>query len=146
MIDRQTKWDKRFLDLSKHVSKWSKDPSTKVGSIITDDTKIVSMGFNGLPQTIKDSSEILNDREKKYKYIIHAETNAILTAARDLSGCTIYTYPFLPCSNCASMISQTGIKRVVSLRCENERWIKLLEDSKKFMNLCGLEVIEYLCI
>ena len=49
MIDRQVKWDKRFLELSRHVSNWSKDPSTKVGAIITDGIKIVSMGFNGLP-------------------------------------------------------------------------------------------------
>lgn len=146
MIDRQVKWDKRFLELSRHVSNWSKDPSTKVGAIITDGIKIVSMGFNGLPQSVKDSPEILNNREQKYKYIIHAETNAILTAGRDLVDCTIYTYPFLPCPNCASVIMQSGIKRVVSLVCKDERWEKLLKDSKNFMALSSLKIVEYLDI
>ena len=111
----------------------------------TPQLKLV-LSFNGLPQSVKDSPEILNNREQKYKYIIHAETNAILTAGRDLVGCTIYTYPFLPCPNCASVIMQSGIKRVVSLVCKDERWEKLLKDSKNFMALSSLKIVEYLDI
>ena len=44
------KWDHRFLALAEHISHWSKDPSTKVGAVITHRSKrVVSMGFNGLP-------------------------------------------------------------------------------------------------
>jgi len=45
----QEKWDNRFLDLCEHVSEWSKDPSTKVGAVITEGIHIVSIGYNGLP-------------------------------------------------------------------------------------------------
>lgn len=143
MNKRREKWDKRFLGLAEHISRWSKDPSTKVGSIITKDIKIVSMGYNGLPQQVRDMPEILGNRTVKYKHIIHAETNAILSAKTDLSGSTIYTFPFLPCTKCASMIAQAGITRVVSIVCEDERWKERLEESKHFMEMSNLEVVTY---
>jgi dCMP deaminase len=141
--NRQEKWDRRFLSLCRHISEWSKDPSTKVGAIITDGIKVISLGFNGLPQQIPDYPELLNSREVKYKHIIHAETNAILTAHRNLSGCTIYTFPFLPCTRCASEIVQSGISRVVSIVCQEERWKAELAESRHFMKLCGMDVAEY---
>ena len=143
MDNRQEKWDRRFLGMCEHISKWSKDPSTKVGAIITDGIKIVSLGFNGLPQQTKDYPQILDIRKIKYKHIIHAEVNAILTAQRSLEGFTIYTYPLTPCTRCASVIAQSGIKRVVSVKCEDERWKEHLEESKHFMQLCNIEVVEY---
>lgn len=140
---RQYKWDKRFLELAEHISLWSKDPSTKVGSIITDGgNKIVSVGYNGLPAYVQDDQEILNNREEKYKFIIHAEMNALLTAAKDISGYTIYTYPFLPCTNCASMLIQAGIMRVVSYQCINNQWMERLADSKKIFDKADVEVVE----
>ncbi len=113
-------WDIRFLRLAQEISKWSKDPSTKAGAVIVaPDNSIISTGFNGLPRGIFDSSATLHDREKKYKLIIHADLNAILYAKRPLDinafpeGATIYTWPFQPCSSCASCIIQVGIKKVV---------------------------------
>ena len=143
MNKRQEKWDKRFLGLCEHVSRWSKDPSTKVGAIITKDIKLVSMGYNGLPQQVRDTPEILGNRTTKYKHILHAETNAILAAKTELSGSTIYTFPFLPCTKCASMIVQSGITRVVSIVCRDERWEERLKESKHFMESSGLEVVTY---
>lgn len=116
------KWDKRFLDLAKLVSTWSKDPSTKVGSVIVDaNNRIVSVGYNGFPPGISDDSR-LDNREEKYKIILHAENNALLYSNRDLRGCKIYTYPFMPCPGCTSMIIQSGITDVVSYFVDNERW------------------------
>ena len=139
------KWDKRFLGMAQLVSIWSKDPSTKVGAVITDgNKKIVSLGYNGLPQWVEDNEEILSNREEKYKYIIHAEVNAILQANKDncFAG-TIYTYPFLTCPQCAAMIIQAGIMRVVSYKCVDERWIPRIEDSKKLLHMADIEVVEY---
>ena len=141
----QEKWDKRFLGMAQLVSIWSKDPSTKVGAVITDgNKKIVSLGYNGLPQWVEDNEEILSNREEKYKYIIHAEVNAILQANKDncFAG-TIYTYPFLTCPQCAAMIIQAGIMRVVSYKCVDERWIPRIEDSKKLLDMADIEVVEY---
>jgi len=143
MDDRELKWDRRFLKIAESISEWSKDPSTKVGAIITNDIKIVSMGYNGLPQSTPDYPEILNVREVKYQYIIHAEVNAVLSAKQDLKGCTIYTSPFLPCPRCASILVQSGISRVVSSKCKNERWKQSLKESKYFMELSNVRVIEY---
>lgn len=140
---RQYKWDKRFLELAEHISAWSKDPSTKVGAIIADGgNRIVSVGYNGLPAYVQDDQEILNNREEKYKFIIHAEMNALLTAAKDVVGYTVYTYPFLPCPNCASMLIQAGIMRVVSYRCLNDQWMDRLADSKTIFNKASVDVLE----
>ena len=78
-----SKWDARFIDLAKHISQWSKDPSTKVGCVVIgEDREIRSTGFNGFPRGISDDMERLEDREQKYPLICHAEENAIMHAAR----------------------------------------------------------------
>ena len=130
---KNNKWDVRFLNLAKHVSTWSKDPSTKVGAVIVDIYKrVVSVGFNGYPRGIPDNG--LENREEKYAKVLHAEINAILFSQRSLEGCTIYVYPMAPCSQCASTIVQSGITRVVTVRPTDkliERWgekIKIAED------------------
>lgn len=116
------KWDLRFLDLAKFISGWSKDPSTQVGAVIVDpDKRIVSLGYNGFPININDN-ERLQDRETKYKIIIHAECNALMFANKSVEGCTLYTYPFIPCPKCAGMLIQSGIKRIVSYNNEPDRW------------------------
>ena len=109
-----SKWDRRFLDLAAGMATWSKDMSTQVGAIIVDrDQRIVSSGYNGFPRGVVDSIERYQDRDTKYRMVVHAEINAILFAKRDLTGCTIYVHPFMPCARCAAMVIQTGIKRVV---------------------------------
>ena len=133
-------WHLRFLDLAKLVSTWSQDPSTKVGSVITDsDNRIVSIGYNGFPKGIKDD-ERLDNRDLKYKMVLHAEENAILFAKQSLVGCTIYTYPLLPCSNCAARLIQTGIKRVVSVPFDQPRWQENLSLSVSLLEEAGVEV------
>jgi dCMP deaminase len=109
-------WDRRFLGLAEHVAGWSKDPSTKVGCVIVGpDREVRSTGFNGFPRGIADTPERLNNREIKYKLVVHGEMNAILHAARigmSLKGCTAYTT--LPsCSQCAIAIIQAGIVEAV---------------------------------
>lgn len=117
------KWDLRYLELAKHIASWSKDPSTQTGAVIVDPQGfIVSCGYNGLARGVHDTEERLNTRELKYKLIVHCERNAIITARRDLSNCTLYTWPFMSCAPCAGMVIQAGIKRCVSPKCDNERW------------------------
>ncbi len=110
------KWDLRFLDLAYYIgSSWSKDPSTKVGAVITDEkNRIISIGFNGFPRNVEDKPSRLRNRKEKYKFVVHGEINAIVFAKQDLTGATLYTWPFPPCADCAGIIIQSGIKRVVS--------------------------------
>lgn len=126
------KWDGRFLSLAQNVSTWSKDPSTKVGAVIVDNKRrVVSVGYNGFAANVNDNEERYNDRSVKYEMIIHGEINAILFANRDLSDCTLYTYPFMPCSRCAAIVIQSGIKRVVAPYSDDSRWKTSFELSQK---------------
>lgn len=108
-------WDRKFLSAALLVASWSKDPSTQVGCVITDgDHNQLSGGFNGFPRGIADDDR-LHDRETKLKLIVHAEANAVAAAARNghaLKGSTAYvTLP--PCSQCAALLIQAGVYRVV---------------------------------
>ena len=121
----QNKWDLRFLDLCKLVASWSKDPSTKVGSVIVDsDNRIVSLGYNGFPKGVLDNQDRYENRDIKYKYVVHAERNAIIFARQNIKNCSIYTWPMMPCAACAGIIIQSGIKKVVSIENNNERWLE----------------------
>ena len=106
------------------IASWSKDGSTKVGAIIANGKKFISLGFNG-PASGVDDSMIDLGREVKLAITLHAELNAILEARRDLTGCTIYVWPMPPCAQCAAAIIQVGITRVVSCgptEAQHERW------------------------
>ena len=102
------KWDRRFLELAKTVAGWSKDPSTKVGAVITIGNRIVSLGYNGFAAGVDDSVERYQDRDFKYAAVLHAEENAMLFARGDIRGCIIYTWPMPPCSRCAAKLIQAG--------------------------------------
>ena len=137
------KWDLRFLEMARNAASWSKDPSTQVGSIIVDDDKrVISVGYNGFPKGV-DDDERLDNREEKYKMIVHAERNALLFANKDVKGCSIYTYPFMPCSVCAGMIIQAGIKRVVTVKNSNPRWKEDFRTSRYLFQEAEIPLIEY---
>jgi dCMP deaminase len=122
---------------------FSKDPSTKVGAVICDeDNRVVSIGYNGFPKGIKDDDR-LQDREKKYPLIVHAEINAILFATKSLKNCTLYTYPFLPCPRCAGPVIQSGINRVISYKSTNKRWVKDFQISREMFEESGIILCEY---
>lgn len=109
-----TDWHKRFLDLCEHVATWSKDPSTKLGSVIVDDKKrIVSVGYNGFPRGVEDFEERYEDRPTKYLFVAHAERNALDNAPMMVDNCTMYV-TLLPCNECAKSIIQKGITKVVT--------------------------------
>jgi len=134
-------WNNWFLGLAQYISTASKDPSTKVGAVIVDEERrVVSLGYNGLPRGIEDTKERLENRDLKYKIIVHAERNALLFARGSIKGCTIYTYPMMPCAVCASMIIQSGIKKVVAPKSDNPRWIQDMELSTKLFEEAGVVV------
>ena len=130
------KWDLRFLKLAEETASWSKDPSTKVGCVIVnpDTMRIAGVGFNGFPRGMCDHKELYEDRETKYSRTIHAEVNAVLNSSGSLEGHTAYvTHP--PCTNCALVLIQSGIGRVVASAPSEDllsRWGKQLEQTKGF--------------
>src|SRR3712207_92856 len=76
-------WDGYFMVVARAVASKSKDPSTKVGALIVDPSRVIrASGFNGFPRGVLDLPERLADREKKLTMVVHAEMNAICNAAR----------------------------------------------------------------
>jgi len=139
------KWDKRFLELAKHISTWSRDPSTKVGAVLVDsDRRVTSVGYNGFPKYVRDDVGRYANRELKLKMIVHAERNALLFA-HDTVSRTLYTWPFMPCSVCAGMIIQAGVMRVVAPQLPNEmnRWKEDIEIARVMFEEADVEVVLY---
>lgn len=112
-------WDEYFMGVAMLSGKRSKDPNTQVGCcIVSQDNKILSMGYNGLPRGCSDdvfpwTREGDDPLETKYIYTVHSELNAILNyRGGSLEGAKLYVSLF-PCNECAKAIIQSGIKEVI---------------------------------
>ena len=114
------KWDEYFMGVALLSAERSKDPNTCVGAcIVNDDNRILSMGYNGMPQGCSDDEypwerdgEFL---DTKYPYVCHAELNAILNyTGVNMKGAKLYTSLF-PCNECTKALIQVGIKEVIYL-------------------------------
>ena len=143
MIDEliSPQWDARFLALAGHIAAWSKHRTTKVGCVVVDDDRrIRATGYNGFPRGVTDSAERLLDRPTKLLLSVHAETNAIATAARagvSLAGCTAYvTHP--PCAACAALLAQAGLRRVVFQGRLREDWAASEAAARLIMTEAGV--------
>ena len=138
------KWDARLMSMAKLVASWSKDPSTGCGAVIVDSRqRTVSTGFNGFPRRVDDDQERLHDRRLKLALTLHAEANAMLFAEKPVRGCTLYVYPMPPCSQCAALIIQAGISRVVASIAEPQladRWGESIELAIMAMREAGVRV------
>lgn len=141
---RQYKWDRRFLEFASVVSGWSKDPSTKVGTVIVrPDRTVCSTGFNGFPQALKDTPEAYGNRELKYSRIIHSEMNAIMFAREKLSAYTMYTtHP--PCDRCTAHIIQAGITRLVTYMPSEDLLSRWESSLKAAQAMCAEADVRYL--
>ncbi|MBR3091024.1 MAG: CMP deaminase [Bacteroidetes bacterium] len=116
---RRPDWDELYITMCYLVGMRSKDPHTHVGSVIVDsDNVLVSTGYNSLPRGIDVDAEacrLSRENGEKYFWIEHAERNAIYNAARrgtSLKDCKLYV-PWMPCTDCARGIIQTGISEVI---------------------------------
>lgn len=137
-------WDYRFLQLAENVATWSKDPSTKVGSVIVDsERRVVGLGYNGFPRGVKDTSERYNNRDIKLQFVCHAERNAIDNAPGSVQNSTLYATLF-PCNECCKSIIQKGIKRVVTFVPDpSKRLLYNYEVSYTMLNEAGVVLNQY---
>lgn len=136
------KWNVRFLELAEFISQWSKDPSTQVGAVIVDkNRRIISTGYNGFAAGVKDTKERLANREIKYPIILHAEENAMSFAKQNLEGCSLYVSGLPPCAHCASLIAQSGIKKVYAWdRPISDRWVDSIKLTKQIFKEAGVKL------
>jgi len=139
------KWQARFIDLAKEIASWSKDPSSRVGSVIVrPDRTICSVGFNGFPRGVKDSQEAIENRDAKLLRTIHAELNAILSSKESLVGYSLFVWPFQPCANCAAAIIQSGITEVYcpyNDHLTHERWSESFRAALQMFDEAGVRLI-----
>lgn len=128
MNPHSSSWQSKYLGLAQHISTWSKDPSTKVGAVVVNkDQQILSIGYNGFPRGIEDDHR-LNNRDEKYKLVVHAEMNAIYNATHNgvsLNNSVLYVHGLPVCSDCANGIIQSGIKYVVMTKLDEipDKWL-----------------------
>ena len=145
MKTMETKWQARFLALTKEIASWSKDSGTKVGAVIVrPDRTICSVGFNGFPRGIEDNPSAIANRDTKLLRTIHAELNAILSAKEPLNGYSIFVWPFQPCSQCAAAIIQSGIKDVYcpfTDHSSNDRWSESFKNALQMLDEANVRVI-----
>lgn len=139
-------WDHYFMGIAAMVAAKSKDPSSKVGAVIVKDKTIISTGYNGLPRGCNDTDQLRYQRPLKYKWMTHAEENAILNGHRNglsMVDATIYIGPLYPCAKCTGAIIQSGIKKVVCRPSQSgSKWIEEFNISKEMMGESGVEYIE----
>ena len=111
--DKQLTLDKRYIRMALIWAENSYCKRRKVGALIVKEKMIISDGYNGTPAGFENVCEYENDRT--YPYVLHAEANAITKVARSNNssdGATLYVTSS-PCIECAKLIIQSGIRRVV---------------------------------
>lgn len=141
-------WDEYFMGVAQLSGYRSKDPNTQVGCcIVSDDNKILSMGYNGFPRGCSDE-DFPWDREgesldkTKYAYVTHAELNAILNyRGGSLEGARLYVSLF-PCNECAKAIIQAGIKCVI-YDSDKYEGTPSSKAARKLFDHAGVEYIPY---
>jgi dCMP deaminase len=128
---RQDQFDKRYLEMARTWAKNSYCKRRQVGALIVKDRMIISDGYNGTPEGFENVCEDENNKTKPY--VLHAEANAITKVAKSNNssdGATLYITTS-PCMECAKLIIQSGIRRVVY--CDNypnDEGILLLKRAK----------------
>eukprot|EP01147_Barroeca_monosierra_P005596 gene5596-8942_t len=140
--------DAWYMAMAVLASKRSKDPRTQVGCVIVDGKGvIVSVGYNGFPTGCPDTElpwakEAESVLDTKFPYVCHAEMNAILnTNDQSVEGCTAYSTLF-PCNECAKMIIQAGIRKVVYL-CNKSSGKPSAIASQKMFDMAGVEYTKF---
>ncbi|HON52359.1 MAG TPA: dCMP deaminase family protein [Bacteroidales bacterium] len=137
--DKQKNLDSRYLRMAHIWAENSYCNRRKVGAILVKDKMIISDGYNGTPSGFEN---ICEDEEGKTKpYVLHAEANAITKVAKSTNnsaGATMYVTTS-PCIECAKLIIQSGIKRVVYTDdYRSNDGIELLQ--KAGIEVCRIEI------
>ena len=133
--EKQIAFDKRYLEMALIWAKNSYCKRRQVGALIVKEKMIISDGYNGTPSGFENICEDENNVTKPY--VLHAEANAITKVAKSNNSSensTLYV-TYSPCMECAKLIIQSGIKRVVY--CDKYR----LSDGIELLKRAGIEIV-----
>ena len=137
----------KYIGLAWMYAGFSKDPSTQVGCVIIGrDNRLKGIGYNGPPPDIDDES-FSWERPEKYRYIKHAEDNALRFSSGSLRGATLYVTA-MPCEACMLDIVASPIKKVVYIaqKSDGGSMLRNQETIQNVMDLAvrsGIELIEF---
>ena len=129
------KWHRRYLSLAREISTWSKDPSRQIGAVaVSEKGRVLATGYNGFPRAIRDFPYLYEERELKYKRVVHAEMNCIYNATYNgvcLDGSSMYIWGLPMCSECAKGALQVGIQSVYWATDVEipDKWLDSLRDT-----------------
>ncbi len=144
-------FDDIYMDLAQNLSRKSHCVKAKVGAVISKDTRIVSLGYNGPPAGTHNCDQewpqdgCARDRKGGCSLALHAEANAILYASKNqitMEGATLYV-TLSPCLACAKIIYTTGIKKVLYLDSYAAFKGIDIEEGVEFLKKFGVSVEQY---
>ena len=137
-MTKQEQFDRSYLEMARVWAKNAYCTRRKVGALLVKDRMIISDGFNGTPSGFENICEDPATGKTK-PYVLHAEANAITKVAKsgnNSQGATLYVTD-APCLECAKLIIQAGIKRVVYVIEYSVR------DGIELLRRAGIEVCKY---
>jgi dCMP deaminase len=140
-----------YMDLARNLSRKSHCVKMKVGAVLTKDTRIVSLGYNGPPAGTHNCDQewpevgCPRDSKGSCSLALHAEQNAILYASKNnvaVEGCTLYV-TLSPCLACARIIYTMGIKKVYYLDSYSSFKGLAVDEGTEFLRRFGVQVEQY---
>ena len=145
-------FDDIYMDLASNLAERSHCVKIKVGAVLTKDTRIVSLGYNGPPagthncdvEWPKDGCP--RDSKGGCSLALHAEQNAIIYASKNnvpLENCTLYL-TLAPCLSCARIIYASGIRKVIYLNSYAEYKGLAADEGVDFLRRFGVEIVKYI--
>lgn len=144
-------FDEIYMDLATNLSKRSHCVKMKVGAVLTKDTRIVSLGYNGPPAGTHNcdiewpEEGCPRDSKGSCSLALHAEQNAILYATKNnvgIEGSTLYV-TLSPCIACARVIFTLKIKKVIYMNSYAEYKGIKSDEGVDFLKKFGVEVVQY---
>lgn len=144
-------FDDIFMELAVNLAKRSHCVKRHVGAVLTKDTRIISIGYNGPPEKTHNCDEewpgegCPRDSKNSCSLALHAEENAIIYAVKngtDISGTTVYV-TLSPCLSCARLMYASGVKKVVYLHSYAKYKGLPKDEGVEFLTKFGVSVEEY---
>ena len=149
---KKPSFDEIFMDLAQNLALRSHCTRAQVGCVLTKDTRIISIGYNGPPsgthncdEDFKDEGGCPKDSKGSCSLALHAEQNAILYASKNgasIEGSTIYV-TLSPCISCARIIYSMKIKKVIFLNSYAAYKGLPTDEGLEFLRKFGVEVVQY---
>ena len=149
---KKPSFDEIFMDLAQNLALRSHCTRAQVGCVLTKDTRIISIGYNGPPsgthncdEDFKDEGGCPKDSKGSCSLALHAEQNAIFYASKNgasIEGSTIYV-TLSPCISCARIIYSMKIKKVIFLNSYAAYKGLPTDEGVEFLRKFGVEVVKY---